>query len=103
MIHGANRCRKVGVALARQSITCCVKANTHIGTASDAAEIWHYHPGASLALSLSSGAGPTEGVRLGTDLASGESPQVIAAAGIRQSTAALGDWTLVDCTVPPAF
>ena len=37
----------------------------------DAAEIWHYYPGASLALSLSAGAGSTEQVRLGADLASG--------------------------------
>ncbi len=69
----------------------------------DAAEIWHYYAGAGLALSVSAGAGTTEQVRLGADLGSGERPQAIVPKGVWQSAATLGDWTLVGCTVSPAF
>ena len=69
----------------------------------DAAEIWHYYGGAALALSISADNGMTEEFRLGTDLASGERPQAIVAKGAWQSAVSLGDWTLVGCTVSPAF
>jgi len=69
----------------------------------DAAEIWHYYAGAGLVLSLSAGAGTTEQVRLGAELASGARPQALVPKGAWQSAATLGDWTLVGCTVSPAF
>jgi hypothetical protein len=68
----------------------------------DAAEIWHWHAGAPLALSLFSG-GRHSVHRLGVDLAAGERPQGIVPAGVWQSAKSLGDWTLVGCTVAPGF
>jgi len=64
----------------------------------DAAEIWHWYAGAPLALS-------TPGARriLGPDLAAGERPQLTIAKDEWQSAESLGAWTLVGCTVGPAF
>jgi predicted cupin superfamily sugar epimerase len=69
----------------------------------DAAEIWHYYAGAGLRLSVRSESGKTEEIRLGGDLAAGERPQVIVPKGAWQSAVSLGAWTLVGCTVSPAF
>jgi hypothetical protein len=68
----------------------------------DAAEIWHYHAGAPLELSLWD-AGRRLVLRLGADLPGGERPQGIAPAGVWQSARSLGAWTLVGCTVAPGF
>ena len=69
----------------------------------DAAEIWHYYAGAPLRLSLS-GDGKTRQDRvLGPDLSNGQSPQIVVAAHEWQAAESLGDWTLVGCTVSPAF
>jgi uncharacterized protein len=68
----------------------------------DAVEIWHHYAGAPLALSLADGAGTTT-VRLGTDIAAGECPQVAVPAGAWQEAESLGAWTLVGCTVAPGF
>jgi len=92
----------------------------------DAAEIWHWHAGAPLALEIADGAaqvikqgaaqgiaqeaaaviahaGRVERVVLGSDLAAGERPQAIVPAQAWQAAQSLGDWTLVGCTVAPAF
>jgi hypothetical protein len=71
----------------------------------DAAEVWLWHAGASLRLSS---AAPTPGsvrteVRLGMDLAAGEAPQHVVPAGHWQAASSLGAYTLVSCTVAPAF
>jgi predicted cupin superfamily sugar epimerase len=68
----------------------------------DAVEIWHYHAGAPLELSIAGTNGATT-VRLGPDLAAGERPQAVVPAGAWQSAETLGDWTLVGCTVAPGF
>jgi len=69
----------------------------------DATEIWHHYGGARLALTISSDAGAPERLLLGSDLARGERPQAIVEKGLWQSAESLGDWTLVGCTVSPAF
>ncbi len=70
----------------------------------DAAEIWHYHAGAPLALeSAASEAGPVARMTLGADLANGERPQAIVPAHHWQAAESRGDWTLVGCTVAPGF
>lgn len=70
----------------------------------DAAEIWHFHAGAPLDLRISGNAtGPVAALVLGPDLASGARPQALVPAGWWQSARTLGDWTLVGCTVSPAF
>jgi predicted cupin superfamily sugar epimerase len=68
----------------------------------DAGEIWHWHAGAPLALSLYDGA-RHETLRLGVDLVAGERPQGVVPAGVWQSARSLGAWTLVGCTVAPGF
>jgi uncharacterized protein len=94
----------------------------------DAAEIWLFHAGAPLALSISTDGSTIVTHRLGGDLAAGERPQAVVPAGAWQSAKILGDktlgeknsgekssgdrslvhrsssdWTLVTCTVAPGF
>jgi uncharacterized protein len=71
----------------------------------DAAEAWHFYAGAPLSLRIRDGGGATDPVahRLGMDLEAGERPQVVVPAGAWQSATSLGPWTLVGCTVSPAF
>lgn len=69
----------------------------------DATEIWHYHAGAPLALSLSETGKGVRDIVLGADLFNGQRPQAIVPAGAWQSSRSLGDYTLVGCTVAPGF
>ena len=69
----------------------------------DAAEIWLWHAGAPLILSLSADqAGPAQDHLLTPDLSAGE-PQLIVPAGHWQAARSTGDFTLVSCTVSPGF
>jgi predicted cupin superfamily sugar epimerase len=70
----------------------------------DAVEVWHYHAGAPISLSLSppDGKGVTAHV-LGPDLRAGCRPQVIVPTFWWQTAVSLGAWTLVGCTVAPGF
>ncbi|MEP9365930.1 cupin domain-containing protein [Xanthobacter sp. VNH20] len=69
----------------------------------DASEVWHWHAGAPLVLSIAPPGGPVRHLRLGADLASGERPQGVVPPGHWQAAESLGAWTLVGCTVAPAF
>jgi uncharacterized protein len=69
----------------------------------DAAEVWHWYGGAPLALKLWEEGRNVRAIRLGLDLFNGERPQAVATAGIWQAAETLGEWTLVGCTVAPAF
>lgn len=69
----------------------------------DAAELWHFYAGAPLELkSCRDGHGVRRRV-LGPDLAKQERPQIVVEAHEWQAARSLGDWTLVGCTVCPAF
>ncbi|MCA9674386.1 MAG: cupin domain-containing protein [Kofleriaceae bacterium] len=68
----------------------------------DAAEIWHHYAGAPLELWIADGGAPVRHV-LGTDLAAGERPQLVVPPGAWQRARSLGAYTLVGCTVSPAF
>jgi len=68
----------------------------------DAAEVWHWHAGAPLALAIVE-SGVRRGIRLGVDLAAGERPQAVVPAQAWQQAQSLGAWTLVGCTVAPGF
>jgi len=68
----------------------------------DASEIWHYYAGDALALHIADETGART-ITLGADLAHGERPQGVVPAGAWQAAEALGDWTLVGCTVSPGF
>jgi uncharacterized protein len=69
----------------------------------DATEIWHWHAGAPLTLTISEDGKTTRSIELGPDLASGQNPQGIVPKDAWQMAESQGDWTLVGCTVSPAF
>jgi predicted cupin superfamily sugar epimerase len=68
----------------------------------DAAETWHHYAGAAVELSVALDGG-VERRLLGPDLRAAERPQTTVPAGAWQSARSLGDWSLVGCTVAPAF
>ena len=73
----------------------------------DATEIWLWHGGDPLELSIASDdAGPTRVVMLGTELSAGEQPHVVVPPYAWQAAApAKGSsgYSLVSCVVAPAF
>jgi predicted cupin superfamily sugar epimerase len=70
----------------------------------DADELWHFHAGAPLHLEVADPAGgPPTTLPLGVDLDAGEEPQRRVPAGWWQAAEPQGPWTLVSCTVSPAF
>lgn len=68
----------------------------------DATEVWHFYSGAPLELLVADQAG-RRALVLGTDFAAGMTVHAVVPAGAWQSARSLGDWTLVGCTVAPAF
>jgi uncharacterized protein len=69
----------------------------------DAAEVWHWHAGAPLQLEIALAPGRIERVTLGGDISAGLRPQAVVPPHIWQAAQTLGDWTLLGCTVAPAF
>jgi predicted cupin superfamily sugar epimerase len=65
----------------------------------DATEVWHFYAGDPLALLLSPGGEHL----LGPDVLAGHEPQVVVPPHAWQSAASTGRWSLVGCTVSPAF
>ncbi len=69
----------------------------------DATEIWLYHAGAPLVLSMSdTDTGPAADHLLTPDLNAG-APQIIVPENHWQASRTTGDFTLVSCTVSPGF
>lgn len=69
----------------------------------DATEIWLYHAGAPLILSLAAtDDGPATDHLLTPDLSKG-APQIIVPENHWQAARTTGDYTLVSCTVSPGF
>ncbi len=69
----------------------------------DATEIWMFHAGAPLVLSISeTDTGPATELVLSADLDTGQ-PQGIVPKDWWQAARTTGDWTLVSCTVSPGF
>lgn len=69
----------------------------------DATEIWHFHAGAPLVITLSPNGHDASAHHLGPALEAGQSPQLAVPAGCWQTATSLGAWTLVGCTVAPGF
>ncbi len=67
----------------------------------DADEIWLWHAGAPLVLSM--GVERVEDLRLGPDVLGDQVVQAVVPAGWWQAARSTGDWTLVSCTVSPGF
>jgi len=69
----------------------------------DAAEVWHFHAGAPLVITVSENGHDASAHHLGPDLMRGQRPQFVVPAGWWQTATSLGAWTLVGCTVAPGF
>lgn len=64
----------------------------------DKTEVWHFYAGDPLALDIGG-----ETFVVGADLGAGQRPQVVVPPGAWQAARPLGAWTLMGCTVSPAF
>ncbi len=69
----------------------------------DAVEIWHWYVGAPLVLSISENGHDAVARHLGPDFAAGQTPNIVVPKDAWQAAESLGHWTLVGCTVAPAF
>jgi uncharacterized protein len=69
----------------------------------DATELWLWHAGAPLALSVVAEGGTVGVTALGPDIAAGERPQAVVPKDAWQSAESTGAWTLASCVVAPAF
>ena len=69
----------------------------------DAVEMWHWYAGGPLALTVSENGHDAWSMHLGGDLAAGQRPQATVPTGAWQTAESLGAWSLVGCTVAPAF
>ncbi|MCP5979027.1 cupin domain-containing protein, partial [Klebsiella pneumoniae] len=69
----------------------------------DASETWHFYAGAPLRLSIALPDGTRADHLLGPDLADGQRPQAVVPPFAWQAAESRGVWTLVGCTVAPAF
>jgi predicted cupin superfamily sugar epimerase len=69
----------------------------------DASELWLWQAGAPLELRLGAPGEKPQALRLGPDLAGGESLQGLVPPLVWQAAASLGAWSLVSCVVAPAF
>ena len=69
----------------------------------DALEVWHWHAGSPLQLSISADGATSHTIELGPDIVSGQRPQGIVPTDAWQAAQSLGAWTLVGCTVAPGF
>jgi hypothetical protein len=69
----------------------------------NADEIFHHYAGAPLELSMSEDGHTVKHLRLGADFGVGEQPQAVVPRHVWQAARSLGAWTLVGCTVSPAF
>jgi len=69
----------------------------------DATEIWHFYAGAPLRLSVYEEGSNPRAITLHNDFGVNAAPQMIIPPGVWQAAESLGTWTLVGCTVSPAF
>lgn len=70
----------------------------------DAAEIWLWHAGGPLTLSLApEDKGPVRKITLGGEVLAGEEPQALVPHGHWQAAEPVDGWVLVSCVVSPGF
>jgi len=69
----------------------------------DATDIWHWYAGDPVALTVSPDGHAVAAHRLGPDLAAGQRPQAIVPPDAWQTARSAGAWSLIGCTVSPAF
>ena len=68
----------------------------------DADEIWLFHAGAPLVLSLAE-SNVADDLTLGPEVLAGQAAQIVLPQGWWQAARSTGAWTLVSCTVSPGF
>jgi len=76
---------------------------SHWHRVTDGEEIWCWHAGAALELSIHPEGGARETHILGMDLSAGQRPQAVVPVNGWQAARTPGAWTLVGCQVAPAF
>jgi len=69
----------------------------------DATEIWHHYRGAPVELRLGGIGAPGAVHLLGPEVERGQAPQVTVPPWVWQEARSLGQFSLVGCTVSPAF
>lgn len=70
----------------------------------DAAELWFWHAGSTLTLSLATDeSGPIRNATLGPNALQGQAPQILIPPGHWQAARPDGGWVLVSCVVSPGF
>jgi predicted cupin superfamily sugar epimerase len=69
----------------------------------DAAEVWHWYAGAPLTLAFWDRGPRLCSLTLGADIAAGQRPQAVVPAEAWQMAESQGEWSLMGCTVAPAF
>jgi predicted cupin superfamily sugar epimerase len=69
----------------------------------DATEVWHWHAGAPMVITVSPNGHDASAHRLGPNFMDNETPQFVVPAGWWQTATTLGEFTLVGCTVAPGF
>jgi predicted cupin superfamily sugar epimerase len=69
----------------------------------DAAEVWLYHAGAPIELSVADAGGAITTTVVGPAVTEHERPQAVVPANAWQSAVSSGEWTLVSCIVVPGF
>jgi hypothetical protein len=69
----------------------------------DAVEIWTWHAGSPLELSIAETGKRVRRIQLGGKIDRGHAPQAVVPAGAWQAARCLGEYTLVSCIVAPGF
>ena len=69
----------------------------------EATEIYHYYAGAPAQMLLLDSVGKIEEPVLGSDLDSGQRPQIIVEPGVWQGSRTTGQWTLLGTTMAPPY
>ena len=69
----------------------------------ESVEVYHYYAGAPAKMLLLDSSGKVEEPVLGSDLDSGQRPQVIVEPGVWQGSKTTGEWTLLGTTMAPPY
>ena len=69
----------------------------------DATEVWFWHSGAPMVITISPNGCDAEALHLGANIQANQKPHVIVKKNYWQSAVSLGEWSLVSCMVSPAF
>ncbi len=69
----------------------------------DSVEVYHWHAGAPVRITLIDDAGTVTENILGPDILAGQRPQLVVAPGVWQGSTSTGEWSLLGTTMAPGF